>query len=112
MKRLQSAYTLGMPQHSDENGLNERGSEHLSQTVRTILALAASYQLGVISEAEQAVDTYLATHRGYRSRKEAIDALRRELADPSHRGLNRGGLFEQVESHLQQRHRELVVSFQ
>ncbi|KAB1070798.1 hypothetical protein [Methylobacterium soli] len=47
--------------------------DHLDLTVRTILALAASYQTGAILEAEKAVDTYLAAFHGFQNRKAAID---------------------------------------
>ncbi|POR41089.1 hypothetical protein [Methylobacterium sp. V23] len=86
--------------------------DHLSQTVRDVIALAVAYRPGAIIEAEQVVDTYLMTFRGYRSRAAAIECLRAELALPAHRTLNRGGLFEQIERHLGKRHREAARLFQ
>ncbi|WP_456160402.1 hypothetical protein [Methylobacterium fujisawaense] len=84
----------------------------MDETVRLLVNLACSYRPGTIIAAEQAVDTYLAAFEGYRARKAAIDALYHELASPIHRARNRGGLFEQVELHLQRRHREMARLFQ
>jgi hypothetical protein len=86
--------------------------DHLHDTVCRLISLAGSYQPGVIHEAERMVDTYLATFRGYHARGAAMDALLDELASPVNRAFNRGGLFEQVELHLQHRHREMVRLFQ
>lgn len=86
--------------------------DHLSQTVRAVIALSAAYRPGAITEAEQVIDTYLATFQGYRNLADAIDRLQAELSLPQHRALNRGGLFEQVEMHLDQRRREAAYRFQ
>jgi len=86
--------------------------DHLQETVCRLVSLAGSYQPGVIHEAEQVVDSYLAASRGYPTRRAAIDALLSELASPTNRAFNRGGLFEQVELHVQRRHREMTRLFQ
>lgn len=86
--------------------------DHVRETVRSLVSLAGSYRPGTIIEAEQVVDTYLAAFRGYRARRAAMDALLHELASAAHRARNRGGLFEQVELHLQRRHREMARLFQ
>jgi hypothetical protein len=86
--------------------------DNLSETIRDLVSLAGSYRPGVILEAEQVVDTYLAAFRGYRARRAAIDALLAKLACPTLRASNRGGLFEQVEIHLQRRYREMARFFQ
>jgi hypothetical protein len=84
----------------------------LSQTVRSLVAIVAAYQPTAILEAEPVVDTYLAAFHDYRSRRAAMDRLLSELAEPSRRAFNRGGLFEQVEAHLHRRHREMARRFQ
>ena len=86
--------------------------DHLHETVCRLVSLAGSYQPGIINEAEQVVDTYLAAFHGYPTRRAAMDALLDELASPVNRAFNRGGLFEQVELHLQRRHREMARLFQ
>lgn len=86
--------------------------DHLREAVHLVVGLAASYRPGAITEAEQIVDTYLLAFPGYLARKAAIGALVDELHSPSHRARNRGGLFEQVELHLQRRHREMAREFQ
>jgi hypothetical protein len=86
--------------------------DHLSKAVRDVIALAAAYRPGAIIEAEQVVDAYLMIFQGYRSRTAAIESLRAELALPAHRALNSGGLFEQIERHLNKRHREAARLFQ
>jgi hypothetical protein len=85
---------------------------HLSETMLRLSELTASYRPGTIIEAERVVDTYLATFEGYPSRAAAIERLRAELSLPAHQSLNRGGLFEQVEQHLDRRHREAALRFQ
>ncbi|MGX9981562.1 hypothetical protein [Methylobacterium fujisawaense] len=82
------------------------------QTVRSILALAASYRPGTIIRAERVVDAYLDEFAGYRARRAAMDALLRELAMPERRARNRGGLFELIELHLRRRHGESAHLFQ
>lgn len=84
----------------------------LRETVSFLVTLADSYRPGAIIEAEQAIDTYLATFHGYRSRKAGMDALLDELSLTSHWARNRGGLFEQVEFHIWRRHREMARVFQ
>jgi len=84
----------------------------LRETVCHLVSLAGSYRPGIISEAEQVVDTYLAAFPGYRARRAAMDSLLDELAAPVNRAFNRGSLFEQVELHLQRRHREMARLFQ
>jgi hypothetical protein len=86
--------------------------DHLHETVCRLVSLAGSYQPGVIYKAEQVVDSYLAASRGYSARRAAMDALLDELASPANCAFNRGGLFEQVELHLQRRHREMARLFQ
>ncbi|MCJ2042223.1 hypothetical protein MKK55_25185 [Methylobacterium sp. J-059] len=85
---------------------------HLHETVRRLVSLAGSYRPGAIIEAEQVVDTYLASFHGYRARRAAMDLLRDQLACPNCRSHNRGGLFEQVEFHLQRTLQEMVRLFQ
>jgi len=84
----------------------------LSETVRRLVTLAATYRVGLIYEAEQGVDAYVTTFDGYQARKAAMDALREELRSPLHRAGNRGGLFDQVELHLQRWHRRMAREFQ
>ena len=84
----------------------------LDDTVLSLLALAASYKPGTISEAERAVDAYLTQFQGIQARLAAMDALLHELALPEHRARNRGGLFELIELHLERRHRETLRQFQ
>ncbi|MEZ0253251.1 MAG: hypothetical protein ACAH20_20180 [Methylobacteriaceae bacterium] len=84
----------------------------LDDTVRSILALAASYKPGTIIKAERVVDAYLGEFERYRSRRAAMDALLGELALPEHRARNRGGLFELIELHLKRRHGEIARLFQ
>ena len=86
--------------------------DHLHETVCHLVSLAGSYHPGTIVEAEQVVDLYLAASPGYRARRAAMDALLDELASPVNRVFNRGGLFEQVELHLQRRQREMARLFQ
>jgi hypothetical protein len=88
------------------------GMDTLDDTVRSILALAATYKPGTIIKAEQVVDAYLDEFRGYRARRAAMDALLRELASPERQARNRGGLFELIELHLKRRHREFAHLFQ
>jgi hypothetical protein len=88
------------------------GTDQLDETVRSILALAASYRPGTIIKAERVVDAYLDDYEGYRARRAAMDALLRELALPEHRARNRGGLFELIELHLRRRHGEIARLFQ
>lgn len=83
----------------------------LSETVRRLVTLAATYRLGIIYEAKQVVDAYVTAFDGYQARKAAVDALREELRSPLHRARNRGGLFEQVELHLQRWHRRMARQF-
>ena len=85
---------------------------HLNDLVQALVGLAATYEPGTINEAERIVDIYLAANPGYRARKAAMDALLNELDSPIHRACNRGGLFEQVELHLQRRHRQMAREFQ
>lgn len=85
--------------------------DQLDETVRSILALAASYRPGTIIKAERVVDAYLDEFVGYRARRAAMDALLRELALPERRARNRGGLFELIELHLRRRHREIARLF-
>ena len=82
------------------------------ETMRSLLALAASYKTGNVTEAERVVDAYLTQFQGYRARLAAMDALLHELALPEHRARNRGGLFELIERHLERRHREILRQFQ
>jgi hypothetical protein len=84
----------------------------LSQTVRSLVAIAAAHRSGAIVEAERVVDTYLATFHGYRNRRAAIDKLLNEPANPLNRAFNRGGLFELVEMHLRRRHHQEARWFQ
>ncbi|AWN37737.1 hypothetical protein [Methylobacterium radiodurans] len=84
----------------------------LDDTMRSILALAATYRPGTIIKAEQVVDAYLDEFQGYRARRAAMDALLHELALPSHRARNRGGLFELIGLHLKRRHRDMARWFQ
>ena len=84
----------------------------LDDTVRSLLALAASYKPGTIIAAERVVDAYLTQFQGFQARLAAMDALLHELALPEHRARNRGGLFELIELHLERRHREIVREFQ
>ena len=86
--------------------------KHLKETVRLLVSLAASYRVGAINEAEQVVDSYLVAFQGYRARKAAMDGLLNELHSPILRARNRGGLFEQVERHLQRWHRQMAREFQ
>ena len=86
--------------------------KHLSETIRLLVNLAASYRPGIINDAEQVVDSYLVAFQGYPARKAAMDALLNELHSPRHRACNRGGLFEQVERHLQRWHRQMAREFQ
>jgi hypothetical protein len=86
--------------------------KHRHETVRLLIGLAASYRVGTINKAEQIVDAYLIAFQGYRARKSAMDALLTELDAPIHRACNRGGLFEQVERHLERRHRAIAREFQ
>lgn len=86
--------------------------DHLSETVHLVVGLAATYRPGAITDAERVVDTYLVAFQGYHARTAAIDALLDQLHSPSHRARNRGGLFEQIELHLQRRHREMAREFQ
>lgn len=86
--------------------------DHVDETVRYLVSLAGSSRPGLIFEAEQVVDTYLTAFEDYRARKTAMDALLYQLASPVHRACNRGGLFEQVELHLQRRYREMARIFQ
>lgn len=88
------------------------GMDRLDETVRSILALSASYRPGTIVSAERVVDAYLGEHEGYRARRAAMDALLHELALPERRARNRGGLFELIELHLKRRHVEIARSFQ
>jgi hypothetical protein len=85
---------------------------YLDETVSDLLSLADSYRPGIILEAEQVVDTYLAAFHGYRARRAAMDALLDKLASSPCYAHNRGGLFEQVELHLKRRHREMARVFQ
>jgi hypothetical protein len=84
----------------------------LSQTVRSLVTIAAAHQSGAIVEAERVVYTYLATFQGYRNRRTAIDKLLTDLANPLNRAFNRGGIFELVEMHLDRRHRQEARWFQ
>lgn len=86
--------------------------KHIRETVDSLVSLAGCYRPGTITAAELVVDAYLAVFPGYCARKTAMDALLEELTSPVHRALNRGGLFEQVELHLQRRHREMARLFQ
>ncbi|GJD92374.1 hypothetical protein BHAOGJBA_5928 [Methylobacterium hispanicum] len=86
--------------------------DQLDETVRSILALAATYKPGTIIRAERVVDAYLADFDGYRARRAAMDALLRELDLPERRTRNRGGLFELIELHLKRRHGEIARLFQ
>ena len=86
--------------------------DQLDNTVRSLLALAASYKPGTIIAAEQVVDGYLTQFQGCQARLAAMDALLHELALPEHRACNRGGLFELIELHLERRHREILRQFQ
>lgn len=88
------------------------GMDTLDDTVRSILALAATYKPGTIIKAERVVDEYLDEFKGYRARRAAMDALLRELASPERQARNRGGLFELIELHLKRRHREFAHLFQ
>ncbi|BAU88799.1 hypothetical protein MPPM_0194 [Methylorubrum populi] len=85
--------------------------DSLDDTVRTILALAASYRPGTIVRAERVVDAYLDDFEGYRGRRAAMDALLHELALPERRARNRGGLFELIELHLKRRHGQMAHLF-
>ena len=102
--------------HASRNRPSARGAitgmDRLEDTVRSILALAASYKPGTIIKAERVVDAYLDQFEGYRARRVAMDALLHELAMPERRGRNRGGLFELIELHLKRRHREMAHLFQ
>ena len=92
-----------------------RGHEWADEQERglvEILTLARAYRPGAIIKAERVVDSYLTAFRGYRSRAAAIESLRTELSRPAHRAINRGGLFEQIERHLERRHREAARGFQ
>lgn len=60
------------------------GMDPLDDTVRSILALAASYKLGTIIKAERVVDEYLDAFQGYQARRGAMGALLNELALPEH----------------------------
>lgn len=84
----------------------------LDETVRSLLALAARYEPGIIIEAERVIDVYLARFQGYEARRNAMVALLEELALPERQARNRGGLFELIEMHLERRHREIAVRFQ
>jgi hypothetical protein len=84
----------------------------LDDIVRSLLALAASYQPGTVIKAERVVDAYLTQFEGYHARRAAMDALLQELALPEHHARNRGGLFELIELHLKRRHREMARQFQ
>lgn len=86
--------------------------DRLHETVCHLVSLAGSYSPGIILEAEQVVDIYLTAFSGYPARRAALDALLDELASPVNRAFNRGGLFEQIELHLQRRHREIARLFQ
>ena len=86
--------------------------DSLNETVGILVRLADAYLPGNIVEAERGVDCYLVAFHGYRSRSTAMDALLGELATPVHWAHNRGGLFEQVELHIQRRHREMARVFQ
>ena len=86
--------------------------KRLRETVHRLVSLAASYRVGTINEAEQVVDAYLIAFLGYRARKAAMDALLHELHSPRLRAHNRGGLFEQVERHLQRWHRQMARELQ
>jgi hypothetical protein len=86
--------------------------DELDETVRSILALAASYKPGTIIKAERLVDAYLDQFQGYRELRAAMDALLHELTLPERRARNRGGLFELIELHLTRRHRESAHLFQ
>ena len=85
---------------------------NVHETMRSLLALAASYRSGNVTEAERVVDAYLTHFEGYQERVAAMDALLHELALPEHRARNRGGLFELIERHLERRHREILRQFQ
>ncbi|BAU88786.1 hypothetical protein MPPM_0181 [Methylorubrum populi] len=86
--------------------------DQLDQTVRSILARAATYKPGTIIRAERVMDAYLDTFEGYQARRAAMDALLRELGLPERHARNRGGLFELIELHLRRRHGELTRMFQ
>ena len=102
---------IGRWNRSASDGATGR-MKHLHETVHRLVSLAASYRVGTINEAEQVVDAYLIAFQGYRARKAAMDALLNELDAPIHRACNRGGLFEQVERHLERRHRLMAREFQ
>jgi hypothetical protein len=84
----------------------------LESTIQTIVALAETYRVGAIFEAEQVVDAYLACFSGYRECTIALDMLRHELAKPERLAENRGGLFEQVQIYIDRQHRLLARDFQ
>lgn len=88
------------------------GMDTLDDTVRSILALAATYKPGTIIKAERVVDVYLDNFESYQARRAAMDALLRELASPARQACNRGGLFELIELHLKRRQREFARLFQ
>ena len=85
--------------------------DRLDRTVRSLLALAASYQPGTIIAAERVVDAYLTQFESYQARRAAMDVLLCELALPEHQIRNRGGLFELIELHLKRRRREMALQF-
>lgn len=86
--------------------------DQLDETVRSILALAASYRPGTIIKAERVVDAYLDQFEGHWARRAAMVALLGELAMPERRIRNRGGLFDLIEMHLRRRHGENSRPFQ